>query len=441
MVMTRRAPRRSAPSFLAAVLVGVAVAAPAQAADWGGVAVDSAGTAHFSWSRYDGAWQLGMGRSRAVDGTLTRPQYVSSPDIDVPFPRILAGPAGSALHYWKTFHADENHPTDQIVRARRRSVDGSVGAEQSISPGNVDHFAAAMDPKGNAVFVWSRPVGGKMVVETRRRSVSGALSAIQRLSSASPAYGAERPRVGVDAAGNAVAAWVLLSPTSVVQVRRRAVDGTLGPIQNLTTTTASAVDPQIGVDAAGNAVVAFRRLQTEGYVVQARRRSAAGGLSEIQTFSSPGATQPQVAVSPDAGAVVAWLQTHGAYARLYASRRPPGGSWTSGQNIAGDDAIVDDYRVGLDADGDAVLAWAHGRDDAQVIDIRRRSAAGVLSSIETLTPPGHVAEAGYFELDLAVEPGGGAVANWTAPVAGANQVHARRRAPTGELSPVQQISY
>lgn len=438
VVRNRCAAGRLVLTLLATALLGAGVAGPAEGASGGRVAVDSAGTAHFTWARSDGAWTIVQGRSRTAEGTLNAFQNVSLPGSNASSPQILAGPAGTALHYW-TRRGTE--PGTSVVEMRRRSADGSLSGVQTISAAGVELVVAAADPRGNAVFAWTRYVAGKLVVEVRRRAISGALSPVQRMSSSSPTYGVSQPRVAVDAAGNAVVAWRLNSSPAIIQMRRRAVDGTLTPIQNVTTSSASANEPAIGVDAGGNAVVAFRRALAAGNVVQVRRRGAAGGLSEIQDLSAPtpGYPIPEVAVSANDGAVVAWDQPTPSGLVLQARRRPTGGAWGSTRDISTDPGDVLFFRVATDADGDAVFAWIHGDQNEQVVQIRRRSAAGTLSPVETLSPAGGIVS--DFALDLGVEPGGGSVATWMADVDGVTQLHARRRTATGEIGPVEIISY
>lgn len=424
---------------LASVTLGVALlAAPAAApaADTGRVAIDATGTAHFSFARSDGYRQFALGRSRTTDGTLGAIDYVSPATAGVLYPRVARGPAGSALHFWLSVE-----PGGVVARVRRRSADGTLGPVQTLSGAGVPLAPeVAVDAQGNAVFVWLRTVDGKFVVEARRRAANGTLSAVKRVSSAAPTYSALNPDVAVDAAGNAVVTWLVSAPTAYVQLRRRAVDGTLTAVQNVTTTSAAAADPHVGVDAAGNAVVAFRRSKDGGLFIQVRRRSAAGTLTEIQDLSSSMSVPvgPQVAVSADDGAVVAWPQPAGDTTHVMARRRPPGGVWNPAQPISPPEHHAASFKVRMDADGDEIYAWMRFVDQTHTyVQIRRRSAAGTLSPIGDLSPvDGHAAD-----LDLGVEPGGGAVATWLSAVGNQQQVFARRRTAAGEIGPIDQISY
>lgn len=427
--------RRPLALLLATAGLG-AVAAPAHGAEAPRVAVSADGTAHFGWQRGDGARTLLQGRSRAVDGTLGETQYVSPATGSAPVSDVVAGANGTALHVWL-----ELGPGVSVVRVRRRSTDGSLGAPQTLSgTGVVGIPETAVDPDGNAVVTWSRLVDNKVVVEARRRAANGTLSSVKRISSAAATYNAAQQDIAVDAAGNAVIAWTVSGTPSYVQVRRRAADGTLSAIQNLTSGGGAADEPEVGVDGAGNAVVTFRRVKEGAFVSQVRRRSAAGTLSTTEDLSTqPGAGfVPRVVVSPSAGAVAAWQQKVGDQNVLFAARRAPGGSWSEPDPISAGGASVNHFALDIDAAGNALILMRRAVDaDTAFLQIRRRAAGGTLSSVQDITP----ADGFVSDFDLAVEAGGGAVATWTAPVGNVAQAHARRRTAAGELSEPDQLSY
>ena len=427
-------PKHHARALALALSLAALATAPSPAgasSDYPQVATREDGVAHFAWTRNDGATNLIQGRSRAADGTLGEALYVSSPVAGASAPRVAAGAGGAALHTWQS-----NTPGGATIKLRRRAPDGSFSATQTISgpAASADH-QIAVDPDGDAVIVWSRITEGKFVVEARRRAADGTLSPIKRLSAAAPTYSAVAPDVAVDAAGNAVVTWTVMGNPYYVQVRRRAVDGTLSATQNVTSGT-RADSAKVGVDAAGNAVIAFRRMAGANTVTQVRRRSAAGALSSITEVGEPhpAATMPEVAVSPDAGAVVAWTESIGGETRVFAARRPPGGSWSEREPVSLAGGAADELEVGIDTDGDAVFAWRRTTPAGAFVQIRRRTAAGVLSPTDDLSP----ADGEVSRLALAVEPGGGATAAWRN--GDTQRAEARRRTQSGELGPLNILS-
>jgi hypothetical protein len=135
---------------------------------------------------------------------------------------------------------------------------------------------------------------------------------------------AQRPRVAVDAAGNAVFAWARSDGTNLrAQARARSAAGVLSPVQTLSAAGDDSSEPEVGVDASGNAMFVWERVVetpngTTG-LVHARARSAAGTLGAVRTLaSSPeDGTWPIVAVNPDGDVVFAWSADDGTNWRVY----------------------------------------------------------------------------------------------------------------------------
>ncbi|MDQ3990775.1 MAG: hypothetical protein M3245_00490, partial [Actinomycetota bacterium] len=165
---------------------------------------------------------------------------------------------------------------------------------------NADQPQVAVDADGDAVVVWRRFDGTNLRIQARRRSKTGALSPVQTLSAAGQS--AYDPQVAVDADGHAVIVWLLFNGANYrVQARRRSATGVLSPLQTLSDAGQDAYEPQVAVDPDGHAVVVWRHLDGTNYRIQARRRSAGGALSPVQTLSVAGrnSLSPQVAVDQD----------------------------------------------------------------------------------------------------------------------------------------------
>src|SRR6266496_1155042 len=104
----------------------------------------------------------------------------------------------------------------------------------SAGTGPVDEPQVAVDASGDSVFVWRRSdgttdcFGGPCLrIQTRSRSAAGILSPIQTLSP-SGQHGA-LPQVAVDPSGNAVFVWRRFDGANLrIQTRVRSAAGTLG---------------------------------------------------------------------------------------------------------------------------------------------------------------------------------------------------------------------
>src|SRR6266545_3427804 len=196
------------------------------------------------------------------------------------------------------------------------------GAPETLSDAsqNANFPQVAVDPNGDAVFVWQHydgttDCGGYACrrVESRYRSAAGVLSATDTLSG--PATNTfYPPKVGVDSNGNAVFAWVSRDETTDcgrgygclrIRVRARSAAGVLSATQTVSERGAGASlpdsggfpnFPEVGIDQTGNAVFAWQRYDGTTKCgggpgcqrVQARTRSAAGARSAIQTLSDSG---------------------------------------------------------------------------------------------------------------------------------------------------------
>lgn len=451
------------PSSLCLLLLLAALAAPASAqAAFGAaqtlseagfsssgaqVGVDPDGDAVVVWTRLDSAFdscasQFGecrvQARARSAGGALSAIQTLSGAGAHAFQPQVAVDAQGDAVFVWTREDGTgecEGGTTDCLrVQARARSAAGTLSPVQTLSaPGQHAHSPrVGIDADGDAVFVWAREFdpqcsGSCYRIQTRARSAGGTLSAIQTLSSLTT-YSQE-PRVGVDADGDAVFAWLTTAGSDVfVRTRARSANGTLSAVQTLSLAGRPAFDPEVAVAPGGGAVFAWRNgdpaTDCDGLrcqLVQARARSASGTLSTIQTVSSPpSADDPQVAVDASGGAVFTWERDDGttecgggqtSCIRAQARARSASGSLSAVQNLSLAGRHADTPHVGVDADGNAVFVWRRQFPTVGsqcgagcfLIQARSRSAAGVLSGIQNISAaPGNAASP-----QVAVDPNGG----------------------------------
>lgn len=313
----------------------------------------------------------------------------------------------------------------------------------STDVNHVEYSQVAVDASGNSVFVWQRLAattecsgGPWMRIQTRARSAAGVLSPIQTLS-ACGAH-ASLPQVAVDANGNAVFVWQRSDGTYLrIQTRVRSSAGTLSSTQTLSAAGQSAEYPQVAVDADGNAVFAWQRWDGAHERIQARTRWADGTRGSTQTLSAAGqeAEYPQVDVDPNGHAVFAWEISDGTVQRIQARARSADGTRGSTQTLSAPGQNASAAHVALDPNGNAVFAWLGSDGTVQRMQTRARSAAGTLSSTQTLSDPGKHA----FEPRVAVDGSGNAVFLWQRADGIANYVQTRARSAAGTLSPTQNL--
>jgi hypothetical protein len=193
----------------------------------------------------------------------------------------------------------------------------------------------------------------------------------------------------------------------------------------------------VAVDANDNAVFVWERWDGTNERIQARTLSAAGIRGLTQTLSAAGgdAIYPQVDVDPNGNAVFAWERccydgTNNE--RIQARARSAAGILSSTQTLSAVGQSAGSAQVAVDPNGNAVFAWIGTDGRAQA---RARSAAGTLSSTQTLSDPGY----GAIYPRVAVDRSGNAVFLWQRTVGFWNGVQTRARSAVGTLSLTQTL--
>jgi hypothetical protein len=286
------------------------------------VAVNANGDAVVVWVHGAGAGLAG--RTLSSTGTLGPIQAIATNPADGY--GVAIDPNANAIFFWtsvvRRISAQCPNPPCYYVRTRRLSSAGTLGTTQTLSAPdqNAQDPEAGVDANGNATFVWmscTRSSSPSCSLQARARSASGTLSATQQLSGSA----AGQPQVAVDPNGDATFVWTYRDPTSccnVIQTRTRSPGGGLSTAQTLSDPTGGYVPaylPQVALDPTGNAVFTWERYDGTSDCggsaclrVQTRSRSTAGALSAVQTLSAvkSNAEYPQVGIDQNDTAVFAW---------------------------------------------------------------------------------------------------------------------------------------
>jgi hypothetical protein len=249
----------------------------------------------------------------------------------------------------------------------------------------------AVAPSGIVQFVWHRNDGSSdfccLRAQTRRRTSSG-LGPVQDLSAAGPR--AADPQVALDASDNAYFIWRRLDGSSDlccdrVQTRMRSAGGSLSAVQDLSAAGQDAFSQQVGVDPDGNAYFVWSRSDGTDVRAQMRRRASDGTLGGVQNLSASGggASLPQVAVAPNGTAHFVWLRFDGSTAtccRIVQTRRRT----SSGLGVVQDlttSRVANGPQVAVDPNDNASFVW----EVAGVIQTRRRTANGTFDATVNLS--------------------------------------------------------
>jgi hypothetical protein len=212
-------------------------------------------------------------------------------------PRAAISPGGHGVIVWQR----TSGPHTQI-QARALGADGSVSRVQTLSAAgqSADSAQVGIADDGDAIVAWQRFDGAHHRIQVTERPRSGARTAVHSLSPAGiDAFG---PLLAVEPDGDALVVW---STATGVQARRRYATGERGPIMNV------AAGGQMGIDAAGNAIFAWVAGSGGNESIQTRSLSAGGVLGPIHTTPVPGysISDLRLAVGRAGDAAVAWKIT------------------------------------------------------------------------------------------------------------------------------------
>jgi hypothetical protein len=139
--------------------------------------------------------------------------------------------------------------------------------------------------------------------------------------------------------------------------------------------------------------------------------SSAGAWTAPLDLSGTGenATTPQVAVDAAGDAVFAWRRHDGTTFRAQARARSSAGVLSTVQTLspAAQNVFLDEaLQLGVDADSDAVFTWQDF--NTGLVQARTRSSAGILGPVQTLSDAGQSASPPR----IAVDPLGDAAVTW-----------------------------
>ena len=319
------------------------------------------------------------------------------------------------------------HEDDGALRA---AFDLSAPGEPASDP------CVATGRSGAAIFVWGRFDGSHVRVQTRPVSAAGRLGPIQTLSAAGQA--AADHKVVVDDHGDAVFVWRRHDGSAFrVQTRSRTSDGALSDIQTLSPEGVEVFPPDVAVDRDGDAGYAWEFLGPSNYQVQARTRTRSGSLSPAQTLSDTGvdAFPPQVAVDDDGDAVFVWAVLDGGDSRIQVRARSATGVLSKVRTLTPKGENATDPQVAVAPDGDAIFTWLRTTGSEEQVQAQSRSAAGSFGPVQTLSSAGRASEP-----HVGVDADGNAVFVWTTSIDGSSRIETRSRSAEGRLTRAQTVS-
>jgi hypothetical protein len=200
---------------------------------------------------------------------------------------------------------------------------------------------------------------------------------------------------------------------------------------------ADAFAPQVAVAADGDGVIVWQRDGAAGQEVQAATVSETGAVGAVQTLSAGGTNeQPKVAVDDVGNAIVVWRRSNGGDVVVQSNTLSELGAPGGRQTISDSAQDASDPAVGMDADGNALIAWEFGSGANRRIQARIRTAAGTLEPTATLPDPGGAS----VTPEVAMAAGGKAVVGWLGDDGTASRVRAVTMSAAGAFGPMETVS-
>jgi Divergent InlB B-repeat domain len=232
-------------------------------------------------------------------------------------------------------------------------------------------------------------------------------------------------QVAVSPKGEAVAVWANNSSTHPrIYAATRSVGRTWSTAVPISPGGRGAQEPRVGIDAAGNATVIWESFVGSSQPSQIEMATKGAGSSSWSSWSSVApleipcgcSAELQFAVSAEGVGVAAWVSDPPGEPEseegelVYAATMLPGGLWSTPTPISGPALYNIEPDVAIDGTDNATAVWVAEDEEEAVIEEATAQVGNVWSSPVTISdPPG---ESGEFRPKVAVDPAGDAAVVW-----------------------------
>jgi hypothetical protein len=355
--------------------------------------------------------------SASAGKTWQTPLFIETDNAgDAHLPQVAVNAAGAATAVWH-----QSDGTNIDIYANRYVPGTGWGTALRIETDNAgvaQSAQVAMDSAGNAIAVWQQSDGTRNNIWSNRYVVGTGWGTATLIESGPGDAG--NPQVAMDGSGNAIAVWWQHVGGQMDVMANRFVVGTGWGTEVAIEADASDVGvPGIAVDAAGNAMVVWPSAVATGgfsfeYKVWANRFAVGTGWGtatsiDIANINSAN-PEPQVAIDGSGNAIAVWHRPSGSFDSIYSNRFTVAGGWGTAALIETDDTNSARHaRVAFDAAGNAVAVWIQN-DGLRDNVLANRYVAGTGWGTPVLIETNNAG--GAFEVRLAVEASGDAVAVW-----------------------------
>ncbi|HXH79761.1 PKD domain-containing protein [Nocardioides sp.] len=320
------------------------------------VAVDGSGRAVAVWREWTATASV-IRTATLVGGAWTERQTLSADGQHAFQPQVAVSPHGAVAVAWTR---NDGSPMSTSVAQVAVGVVGETWKTTTLSGAGAAGARVGVADDGAAVAVWQQ---GDDVV-TASGTARGQWSKPEQLSTRPDSLS---PSVAVSPSGEAVVVWMasgFRDNLPGIQSASRSAGGAWTTAQDLTAPGFSAWEVDLGVDANGDAVAAWT-VNPPGAprVVQAGRRGSDGRWT-IATVSDPAthASGAQVGFGSGQTSAVLWTASTDPTSAggLWVSTASQDARWAAPTRITDDSEAASPGDLAVDRDGNALVVWRGG---------------------------------------------------------------------------------
>jgi hypothetical protein len=350
-------------------------------------------------------------------------------------PQVVLDAKGNATAVWETWNGEDT-VVESAYRPAGQSWQSPVDiSEQEGAPFAGGHDAQyphiAVDADGDITVVWERSTGsGETVIQAAYHPAGGSWQSPVNISEAGVTESADEPWIAVDSRGDATAVW---KRYGTIQSAYRPADGSWQVPVDVSESGTEALTPKAAVDAEGDATAVWMIHEAHNLVARTAYRPAGESWRAPTRLSAEGeeGADPQIALDAHGDALAVWGRSVGYDTIVRGSYRPAGGDWQEPTDISSEAEDAQSMELALDAQGDAVVAWAGSTNTVGGYDRAEaayRPAGGDWGKSADLSEDGGNA----FPTDVAFDQMGNAVVVWERSNGADNIVQAAYRPSGGD---------
>ncbi len=360
------------------------------------------------------------------------PVGLSVPSEHAENPHVVLDSEGNATAVWAALNG-----VDMVVESAYRPAGEGWGVPVDLSEPELEgevvlgaHDAGSpqivVDRNGNVTVIWERYAGSKIVLQAVGRPTGGNWTEPVDIGEVNLGAAPE-PWIAVDWEGNSTAVW---KKGEVIQSSFRPFAGEWGVPVPLS--GEESFVPQAAMDARGDATAVWMHFDGSHHVVESAYRPEQGEWGSPTLVSQPGEEggNPHVAIDAKGDSLVAWRGEDEGDEFVRAAYRPAGGSWGAPADVSVAGEHVEQLRVAVDPDGNAIVAWAGdtGKEgDYGIVHAAFKPVGGGWETPTALSADG----GNGFPSDVVFDTGGNAALVWQRWDGTTNLVQAAYR-PVGE---------